>query len=220
MGGVLAIVLHPVFMFFYCFLFLVFSEKALSNLREGNDFWKMSGIIFFLTVLLPGLFPVFYARDAFLFNRQKRPLTLFFTLVCYGLCLLWILMSFTNISSLSQNQSQVINLLNSRILIKLLIYLIVGLFALGIISFWYKISLHANGVGFLLALPFMPGLPWMVWIINFNHFLSLSAILVVLLCCGILLWQRISSGAHTLLEVVSGFAAGFGITILMETLLR
>jgi len=181
-------------------------------------------IVFLLTVFFPVLFALIYAKDPFLNNLKKRPYSILFTLICYAsLCFiiffaLFYASAFTFIFRCKPMEEN--NAITMYLSFRLLIYLIPGLVVLFILSFWYKISLHANGIGFLFALPFMPGPQWLIWYLSFSHTISIISVIGIVLSCIILLWQRVASGAHTFWQVFWGFCCGFGITILMETLLR
>jgi hypothetical protein len=220
-GGLLAVILHPCFLFFYCFVIL-----QIYFVRGAWDaaFWKLFVIVLGFTVVLPAIFPIIYAKDAFLKDRKKRPVTLLFTLLCYIGCLIW-LYSFYPVPDLYSNgwsvyapsNSTVSILLNNYqyiIILELSLYLlsllIIGLAMNFIISFWFKISLHANGIGFILALLLISNAMFFNW----NTFWIISAELIIILLSGILIWQRIASGAHSKNEVIAGLLSGF-FTILI-----
>ena len=202
----MAIVLHPCFLFFYCFLFVNFT---ITYPLPKIYFYKNIIIVFLLTVCLPSLFPIIYARDAFLKERKFRPLSLLVTLVSYCICYIWLYPGFFMYAG--PILSQQLNLLK---------ILIVGLLCLLVVSFWFKISLHANGIGFLLALTFIPGLHSFLDhnFLSANSFIIIGVVLII--GSSILLWQRVASGAHTFSEVFWGFLCGFGVTLIMELFLR
>jgi hypothetical protein len=229
-GGILAYVLHPCFLFFYFFVLLYFSSGIYPGYAQ---FWQNILIVLALTVLLPASFPFFYARDGFLKDRKKRPLTLFFTLICYIGCFIWLTFKIP-VPDLNGNgwnvygpgHNDISDLYSGVFIIHymalfILFMLISGLILLFMVSFWFKISLHANGVGFILAMFIGPYLMSViinlhneaVYIINSVSILSMLKILVVLIFCFILLWQRVASGSHARKEVFWGLGTGFLIPI-------
>ena len=210
LGGILAVVLHPVFLFFYCFLVVHF---AVYNSSLGIHFFEVFGIIFGLTVLLPAGFSLLYAKDPFLKDRRKRPLTILFTLFCYATCFLWLRSFLHEILAFGHWYEE------ANSLLFLLGQLIVGMLIVFYINFWFKISMHANGVGFIIT--------WMVLIAIFisvgsldpdSEFnISLACLIIpglISLLCVLLLWQRVASKAHTIREVLYGLFFGFIITFL------
>jgi hypothetical protein len=215
---VLAVLLHPCFLFFYCVLFF---HLQIPKLARDQNYWKILLISLGLTVILPALFPLLYAHDAFLKDRKKRPLTLLFTLLCYIGCFIW-LFSFYPVPDLYSNGWKVYGpsnttasiLLSNFIILKLSLYilflLIIGLALNFTISFWFKISLHASGIGFILALLLISN----ALFLNFITSWIITTELIVILLSVILIWQRIASGSHSKNEVIAGLLSGF-FTILL-----
>ena len=128
-GGVLAVVLHPCFLFFYCFLAFYFIRRGFIG---GKQFWALFAIVLGFTVIIPSIFPIIYTKDAFLKNRKKRPLSLFITLISYSVAFLWINSTIETLEIYETNWDVVIYYYNL-----LLILLILGLAISFIISFWF-----------------------------------------------------------------------------------
>lgn len=212
-GRWLSIIFHPIFLFYYCFLFI---HISFASNRFGIFSLLILLVIFIITVLLPAVYTLVYAKDIYLTNRRKRPKTILFTLLCYGIC--FILFNIIDLKDIYFNGTQDYydpgNVI--RIYLRLYFIMMTELLILALISYKFKISLHASGIGFFLALSFMYGLPWEMWhrilpgnIFNFTG-------LFILLCCALLLWERIASGSHRIIEVISGLTLGFGITFLFD----
>ncbi len=198
LGGVLAIVLHPCFLFFYCFITLHF---LFDPIKFSLIFFELLSSVILFTVIIPALFPIIYAKDAFLKKKKYRPISILITFVCYALCIITlILLSFYQASvSIKIGEFECI----------LLAILMIGLFILFISSFWLKISFHANGVGFLTALCYISAYFWY----KFSIEIIFSVLFLFITTSSIILWQRVASRSHTFFEVASGFIVGFFITI-------
>jgi len=85
---------------------------------------------------------------------------------------------------------------------------IVGLLFILYVSFRYKISFHAYGIGFILALIIIPDF----YLAQHLDLMTILAESAMIISGGILLWQRIASGSHSKREVLYGFVSGFLIT--------
>jgi len=202
MGGVLAVVMHPVFLFFYCCLFVHF---ALNIGAVEFYFFEIFGIILILTIVFPVIFTIFYSKDLFMKDRKKRPLTILFTTLCYLACFYCMYL----LVHKSSRAGETFDELGGYMII--LSLFIVGLLFILYVSFRYKISFHAYGIGFILALIVVSDF-------YFAHHLDLMTILAesaMIILGGILLWQRIASGSHNKREVLYGFFSGLLITMLI-----
>ena len=210
-GRGLSIIFHPILLFYYSFLIIHISFAA--N-RSGISSLLILIVVFIITVLLPAAYTLVFAKDIYLSNRRKRPKTILFTLFCYGIC--FMLFNIIDLKDIYFNGNQ--DYYDSgnviRIYLKIYFIMMAELLILALISYKFKISLHAGGIGFFLALSFMHGLPWEMWhrVLPGNIFYITG--IIILLCCALLLWERIASGSHRIIEVITGLSLGFGITFL------
>ena len=82
------------------------------------------------------------------------------------------------------------------------------LLVLTLITFWYKISIHAAGVsglvGILLALA-----------LNYPNPVIGRLLIVFLICSGLVMSARLQLNAHTPMEILSGSLLGSGICFLI-----
>lgn len=205
-GGVLAVVLHPCFLFFYLFLGFYIIREGFTG---GQKFWIEFVIVLSFSVLLPAFFPILYAKDAFLKDRKKRPYSLLFTLISYIICFILINKLNTAVDIYESNWNDLMIYYDT-----LLTLLILGLGLLFAVSFWFKISLHANGIGFLWAV--LLKIDSQAGIAQHGFFILIQ--LLVFLCSCILLWQRVASGSHTRREVVAGLLSGLIISSVVGVL--
>jgi len=207
-GGVLAVVLHPCFLFFYYVLMVISEEK---NVVKFSDVWFIIILTFMLTVLIPALFPIIKGKDIYLKDRKKRRGVIIFTIFCYLFCYIGYSLYSMKVSETiyklcpeSQFVSMECRSLNiTQFLLEnattVLLYLSIGLFVVFIINERFKISLHACGIGFiiwgfLLHFHTYKGAIWAH--VFFGIVIGFSGL--------ILLWQRVASGSHTKKEVIVG----------------
>ena len=187
---ILSVVFHPIFIPLYG-LIIIYSSNTLHSFLP----LQLKRMIFILVmannVLLPmALATVLYARGAIsTFNardRNERVLLLTFSLVMYSLTAFLLL------------RMQVPGLFRAFFIAIAVVTLITLL-----ITVFYRISLHASGIGGLLALVlFMAGL---------YHIGMVWQTVAVLLTGSAVLSARIYLEDHTPAEVWSGFFAGVAI---------
>ena len=187
---ILSVVFHPIFIPLYG-LIIIYSSNTLHSFLP----LQLKRMIFILVmannVLLPmALATVLYARGAIsTFNardRNERVLLLTFSLVMYSLTSFLLL------------RMQVPGLFRAFFIAIAVVTLITLL-----ITVFYRISLHASGIGGLLALVlFMAGL---------YHIGMVWQTVAVLLTGSAVLSSRIYLEDHSPAEVWSGFFAGAAI---------
>ena len=187
---ILSVVFHPIFIPLYG-LIIIYSSNTLHSFLP----LQLKRMIFILVmannVLLPmALATVLYARGAIsTFNardRNERVLLLTFSLVMYSLTAFLLL------------RMQVPGLFRAFFIAIAVVTLITLL-----ITVFYRISLHASGIGGLLALVlFMAGL---------YHIGMVWQTVAVLLTGSAVLSSRIYLEDHSPAEVWSGFFAGAAI---------
>lgn len=187
---ILSVVFHPIFIPLYG-LIIIYSSNTLHSFLP----LQVKRMIFILVmannVLLPmALATVLYARGAIsTFNardRNERVLLLTFSMVMYSLTAFLLL------------RMQVPGLFRAFFIAIAVVTLITLL-----ITVFYRISLHASGIGGLLALVlFMAGL---------YHIGMVWQTVAVLLIGSAVLSSRIYLEDHTPAEVWSGFFAGVAI---------
>jgi len=151
-GKILAILFHPVFLFFYLIIGLALADNSLSS-----QWFQIIGIVFLVTVLIPVSFTWYTQKDLFLQNRRQRLLPLFFGSFCY-LAAAWFLRNYGL----------------PGFIFPFLIAIAVSSILLALISIKWKISMHANGMGCMagLIIYYMPHNP---------ASLELSALLVLIM---------------------------------------
>ena len=165
-------------------------------------------IVLIFTILLPILFTILYSKDLFLRNENKRPLVLLVTVLCYSISFFLL----RNILHTSPTFENLHTPLHNLLLF--LAVLIIGTIFVLYVTFWFKISLHANGIGFILAL-----ISFLVLDPEIAISIRLLALGITIIPCGLLLWQRVASHSHSLREVVYGLCFGFTISFMTFLLL-
>ena len=188
-SNLLAKAFHPIFLVFYLSIVNIFINQARPMIQR----LEIAGVFFVLTALLPILFVYFYNKgDMYLTDQKKRSLPLLVTTILYGLCFFFQYFS------------------DNYIIFAMLLNFIIGLLALWLINFFYKISLHGAGVGIII-----------VYLLFFSYgriakadYTSLVSVAICAALLILVLRQRIVSGAHTPNEVVWGFFLGASSVLL------
>ena len=184
---VLSVIFHPLFIPLYGLLIIYSSPTLLSFIPS-----RLKMLIFLLVltnnVLLPlGLAAVLWVRGAITtFNardRNERVILLTFALMMY------------TVTALILPRMQVPNLFRAYFISIAIVTLITLL-----ITTFYKLSLHAAGIGGLLVL-----IIFMVVFYNINTVWQLTTVVVV---GGAVLSSRIWLGDHSPSEVWTGMLAG------------
>ncbi|MBE0677887.1 MAG: hypothetical protein IH592_03895 [Bacteroidales bacterium] len=192
-AGVLSVLFHPLFIPLYGLLIIYSSPTLLSFIPS-----RLKMLIFVLVmtnnVLLPlslaailwvrGAITTFNARD-----RNERVILLSFALMMYTLTA-WLLL-----------RMQVPNLFRAYFISIAVVTLITLL-----ITTFYRLSLHAAGIGGLLVL-----IIFMVVIYDINTVWQLTTVVVV---GGAVMSARIWLGYHTPSEVWTGLLAGAAVMAL------
>ena len=190
LAHVISIVFHPLLMPSYLFLFIiVFASTLLQPLQKESHFQVLS-IIFIITFIIPAISIATLRLSNFIsdltLKDQRQRVTPFLFVTCfYGISAY---MFYTKLN------------------IKNLIFLIFAittslLFALTVITYFWKISIHSAGIGgiigFILALSFAYPIP---------HFaLIFSGTLII---AGLVAYSRLSLNAHTPGQVYGGVILG------------
>ena len=190
LAHVISIVFHPLLMPSYLFLFIiVFASTLLQPLQKESHFQVLS-IIFIVTFIIPAISIATLRLSNFIsdltLKDQRQRVTPFLFVTCfYGISAY---MFYTK--------------LNINNLIFLIFAITTSLlFALTVITYFWKISIHSAGIGgiigFILALSFAYPIP---------HFaLIFSGTLII---AGLVAYSRLSLNAHTPGQVYGGVILG------------
>lgn len=176
----LAVVFHPVFLFFYVFLGYWIYSFLHHHSMPGL------GIAFLFTVVIPIAAVYFLAKDIHLRHRKKRFVPL--TVALVGYVVAFLLLNFDKLP---------------QVFYVLLLSIIVSTVLILFFNFFFKISMHANAYGIVMFI-------CMIYWVQLGNFPELKLLIVLaFLLMFLVLWQRLNSRAHTWREIISGFAVGF-----------
>ena len=190
LAHVISIVFHPLLMPSYlCLFIIVFASTLLQPLQKESHFQVLS-IIFIITFIIPAISIATLRLSNFIsdltLKDQRQRVTPFLFVTCfYGISAY---MFYTK--------------LNINNLIFLIFAITTSLlFALTVITYFWKISIHSAGIGgiigFILALNFAYPIP---------HFaLIFSGTLII---AGLVAYSRLSLNAHTPGQVYGGVILG------------
>jgi hypothetical protein len=185
----LAVILHPVFLFFYAFLgYWIFTSEISHGMRSFF-------IVLVLTVAIPIAAVYFLAGDIHLSNRKSRFLPLGIALVGYIAALILL--------GKLGDLEELLRLLLQTVILSTVLILVLNTFL--------KVSMHANAYGITMFMLML------LWFQQNEHPLRKALIILAFILMLFVLWQRLASGAHKLGEVVLGLITGVisCITILL-----
>jgi hypothetical protein len=190
---VLSVIFHPIFIPLYGLL-IIYSSPTLLSFIPFQLKWMMFILVLTNNVILPlSLAAILYVRGAITaFNtrdRNERVILLSFALIMYTLTAYLIL------------RMQVPNLFRAYFISVAIVTLIILL-----ITTFYRISLHAAGIGGLLVL--------IIIMVVLYDISTVWQLVSVLLIGGALMSSRIYLDDHTPSEVWTGLAAGALVTAL------
>ena len=182
----LAIILHPVFLFFYAYLgYWLFTTEISHGIRNFI-------IILVLTVAVPIGAVIILAGDIHLANREKRFLPL-------GVALMGYILAYYALDY---------SALPMGIFLMLLRAIIISTILILFLNIFLKVSMHANAYGIVM---FILMLTWDR--AEDNPFAKILIFLALILMLFVL-WQRLASGSHKILEIILGLIVGASSAIL------
>lgn len=195
LAQLLSVLFHPLLMPTYIFaLILYYLPASLLSLPQQSR-WLVLSLIFFTTFLIPGIGAYAMVRAGQLDSmemekREQRSSPLLFTGLCYG---------------------TTAYLLRSQSGFDAIFYFVMGIMAASvfltyIISFFWKVSAHAIGLGGSLGLLLVLGK------LAPDAFLILP-IAVTMLLAGAVLSARLALHVHTPAQVYTGFFCGFILSV-------
>lgn len=220
-ADVLAVVFHPVFLFFY--VVLLVTDPLLNNYR----IWIIT--ILTGTVIIP-IIITSLTGDIYLTRKTGRQIPLILVCAVYILTF-FILEKFqygyplsnkidTGVERIQETFGPVDVTVTtySQLILQNLLAITLGLIVLSMGNFWRKFSLHAGGYGFVLVFLIQP-FNELVSCLNYSTDPQVIDIISGLIFCVVIpwvIWQRVKSGAHTVSEVATGLAIGILTSALVK----
>ena len=168
--------LHPVLLFGYVF----FAYAALAYPKGILNLYRELLYTLIFTIFFPILSVWLSSKDLYINASKPRRIPLFFTAMSYTACMLLLILPQINPY------------------LKMYIWVMsVGLWMIFGINFFYKISLHSTGITAFLFFSY--------WILKSYQYPYTNLIVgKLVIVCSFVLWQRINSKSHTVIEVASG----------------
>lgn len=188
-----SILLHPSLILCYSVIFLFKYCYTIISLAPEN-IWVVFGVTFVLSVVMPYsavflLLNTGVIKNWHLARRKDRVVPLLVTGICQGVLTYMFLQHVTM-------HNMLVVLTSTSVLL--------SVFAI-FVTFFYKISLHAMGVGSLLGM-------FIALQLKFAEFDLLLPFLVALILGGVVLSSRLKLKAHGLDELISGCVSGLVLT--------
>lgn len=192
----ISVVFHPLLMATYlCALFIFLMPATLAPLRM-ETFSAILMLVFMVTFILPvvniAIFRIFGSISSFsMQERRERQLPFVF------ISLLYILMTYLFQRSFG--------LAVTDNFFRLLLVMDLLVIAATVITFFYKVSVHSIGVWGVLGV-----------LVHLNHAAAdgilFYPVIVVIVIAGIVMTARLHLQVHSLAEVMTGAAIGFGLS--------
>jgi hypothetical protein len=183
-------VFHPLFMTIIGVFIIFNSGIYTADLpRQYSHFVYL--MVFLCNIILPVsiIQSMVYFRkiqDIKIDERHERILPLIFTTTCFYFCYFTVARS---------SSSAIINLfLFSSTLV---------LFAIFLVSFFWKISIHMAGIGGVTGLTF--------FLMQYYRADIIFILCAVILIAGVISSARLASGSHTWLQLLAGYLIGFSL---------
>ena len=204
-ANLLSVVFHPVFILTYALILLFIINPFLFSVQEPRDRNFIVLSVFILSVLFPVISVVLLKLLGLISSWDlKEKQDRIVPLIIAGTFYLWL---FINLY-----KNQIVPAAYSSIVLGSTI----ALFAAFMINIFSKISLHAVGLGGLLAATILikQFFSYKSFYINFGQFglyefdINLLIFLVVL-CSGLTLSSRLFLGSHEKADIYFGFLLGF-----------
>ena len=189
----ISIVLHPIFIPILIAFFILTSTSDSFFISKSNK-TIVYLFLFLYTIVLPIIFTLILYKSGYLSSiemkkNKERVIPIFITLICFIFCYLKL-----------QNILIFCPILNTALKGIAIIVL-----SSGIISFFWKISLHMLGAGGLVS--------FLIFTQIYTEFFSI--ILFSICLSGLLGSARLSENAHSKNQIYSGFLLGFIIEFLV-----
>ena len=188
---IVSMILHPAVVPTIAVALLLFGPTILYPLSLPTK-GILVGVVAIDTLLLPlGAIGILQGTgvitDRSLQERKQRIIPIATVALCYGLCILFLS-----------------KILFAYIVMRFIIAALCCVVAAGIITLFWKISLHMTSMGGVLGMLFsmcVTGLG------NLQY-----ALIIFLILAGILAGVRLQMGSHTPLQIAAGFLLGFLLT--------
>lgn len=186
----LSVLFHPLFLFFYLILYLVYFTDLFILYRYSPHLWMLLLYVFLNTIVIPLILILFYSRDLMMRDKEKRTIPYMIMIVVYALMLFFFIKFYI-----------------SALVLRFLIALIIGLICLSIINIFYKPSLHSLAMGTLLV--------FFIRIYFLQPGMFFYPLMIVLLITGIIGSTRLVLDAHTNGELLAGYCIGTVVTLVV-----
>ena len=176
----LSVLFHPIFLFFYLILYLVYITDLFLIYRYSPHLWMLLLYVFLNTVVIPFILIFFYSRDLMMKDKENRTIPYLIMIVVYAFMLFFFIKFYI-----------------SALVLRFLIALIIGLICLSIINIYYKSSLHTFAMGTLLA--------FFIRIYFLQSGMFFYPLIIMLILAGIIGSARLALEAHTKGELLAGY---------------
>lgn len=185
----LSSIFHPIFYFFYVFVYLLFFTDIFLPFVHTYKIWIILSYLFLNSIVIPVILIYFFQKDFKMEDRKKRTIPYLIIIAVYILIFLFFK-----------------KFLLPQIIIKYLIAIISGMLILTIINYFKKLSLHTTALGAVLAL---------FIILFFNEPNTyFSNLIFITIIAGAVSSSRLFLKTHTNFEIFGGFVLGISVMLL------
>lgn len=186
----LSVLFHPIFLFFYLILYLVYFTDLFLIYRYSTHLWMLLLYVFLNTVVIPIILIFFYSRDLMMKDKENRTIPYLIMIVVYAFLLFFFIKFYI-----------------SALVLRFLIALIIGLICLSIINIYYKSSLHTFAMGTILA--------FFIRIYFLQSGMFFYPLIIMLILAGIIGSARLALEAHTKGELLAGYGIGSVVVLVV-----
>lgn len=179
---------HPIFMFFYIFVYLFYTTDLFYGVQQIYKIWHIMLYLFINSILIPLILIFFFEKDFNIEDRRRRNLPYLIMLVIY--ILIYVFFQ---------------NFLFPAIIKKFLLSIAIGIAVLFLMNSLFKISMHTTSAGASIAL--------FLYLYSQNTSVFFLPLMATFVIAGIMGSSRLYLKVHTRIELYIGYLVGLISTL-------
>ena len=183
----ISLITHPVFLFFYTFIYLLFMTDLFAGIVQVYNIWLIFAYLVLNSIVIPLGLIYFFERKFNIIDKSKRQLPYFILIFFYFLIYLFFR-----------------NFMFPDIIKKFILSILLGLVVLFFLNFIFKISMHTTSAGAVISL--------FLYLYFNNTAFFFTPLIFVFILTGLIGTCRLLLKAHSGFEIYIGYLAGFVIT--------
>lgn len=190
LATILSYLFHPLLITTLIFSMLIYAFPTISYRINGSYQWKFLLGINVMSFIIPGISTIILRKQGIISSlqmedREERKWPFVFMVLIYSIVTFLFYRIF--------QQDGFFTLIFASVTVNIAI--------LGLISLWWKISIHSAGVGGLLAFYIVCSM------INGYQF-DMNLMIAIILISGVVISARLQLNSHNLLQTIAGYCVG------------